>query len=274
GRASVMAGPVSVQGYSGREEDRLLDRAGALTELLHGDTRYPAGTRVLEAGCGVGAQTVTLATRSPGASILSIDLSGESVAAARRRVRAAGAGNVAFQQADIYALPCAPESFDHVFACFVLEHLPRPGEALAALRGALRPGGTLTVIEGDHGSTYFHPESPYARKAIECLVELQARAGGDSLIGRSLYPLLVGAGFEHVEVSPRMVYVDASRPRLVEGFTKRTFTAMVEGVGERALAHGLIDAETWRRGIRDLYRTAEPDGTFCYTFFKAVARKQ
>ena len=81
------------------------------------------------------------------------------------------------------------------------------------------------------------------------------------------------AGFADVHVSPRMVYVDRSRPGLVDGFTRRTFTAMVEGVGERAVAEGLIDAESWARGIRDLYRTAEPDGTFCYTFFKAVARK-
>jgi hypothetical protein len=47
---------------------------------------------------------------------------------------------------------------------------------------------------------------------------------------------------------------------------------MVEGVGARAIAAGMIDAETWARGIRALSRTAEPDGTFCYTFFKAVAR--
>jgi len=262
-----------VHGYSDREKDRLLDQANALTELLHRDTRYPAGAKVLEAGCGVGAQTVTLATRSPGASILAMDISADSLAAARERTRSAGVDNVVFQQADIYALPFAPESFDHVFACFVLEHLPRPGEAVSALTRVVKRGGTITVIEGDHGSTYFHPESPHARKAIECLIELQARAGGDSLIGRSLYPLLVQAGLAHVEVSPRMVYVDASRPELVEGFTRRTFTAMVEGVGARALAGGLIDEDTWKRGIRDLYRTAEPDGTFCYTFFKAVARK-
>ena len=61
------------------------------------------------------------------------------------------------------------------------------------------------------------------------------------------------------------------RPQLAEGFTKNTFTAMVEGVREQALAAGLIDDETWAKGIRDLYRTAEADGTFCYTFFKAVA---
>jgi hypothetical protein len=48
---------------------------------------------------------------------------------------------------------------------------------------------------------------------------------------------------------------------------------MVEGVRERALAEGLVDETTWRKGIEDLYRTAEADGTFCYTFFKAVAKR-
>jgi tRNA A58 N-methylase Trm61 len=46
-----------------------------LVELLHSDTSYPAGSRVLEAGCGVGAQTVTLARNSPGALITSVDIS-------------------------------------------------------------------------------------------------------------------------------------------------------------------------------------------------------
>ncbi len=269
----MAAGPGYVHGYSDREAERLVDQAAALTELLHHDTRYPAGARILEAGCGVGAQTVTLAAQSPGATIVSIDVSPESLAAARERVGAAGLGNVTFEQADLYAAPFPEASFDHAFVCFVLEHLERPGAALAALRRVLRPGGTITVIEGDHGSAYFHPRSAHAQRAIDCLITLQARAGGDSLIGRSLYPRLVEARFADVRVSPRMVYVDASRPHLVEGFTRRTFTAMVEGVGVRALAEGLVDAAAWQQGIRDLYRTAEPDGTFCYTFFKAVARK-
>jgi hypothetical protein len=85
--------------------------------------------------------------------------------------------------------------------------------------------------------------------------------------------LLVKAGFRNVSVSPRMVYSDASRPVFVDGFTKKTFTAMVEGVTEQAVGQGLMDEESWAKGIRDLYRTAEPDGTFCYTFFKAVGIK-
>ena len=259
-----------VHGYDERANERLHDQASTLVEPLHSDTVYPAGSRVLEAGCGVGAQTVTLAQRSPEALFTSIDLSEDSVAAARRRVQDAGLTNVDLRQADIFSLPFDVESFDHVFVCFVLEHLSRPVEALTILRGLLRPGGTITVIEGDHGSTYFHPDSAAAHEAIQCQIDLQRAAGGDSNIGRQVYPLLVQAGFDSVHVAPLMVYVDASRPQLVDGFTRKTFTAMIEGVREDAIAAGLIEPARFDAGIRDLYRTAEADGVFCYTFFKGV----
>jgi len=71
-----------------------------------------------------------------------------------------------------------------------------------------------------------------------------------------------------------MVYVDSSKPDLVEGFTKNTFTAMIEGIRNEALRAGIVDKTIFDNGIRDLYRTAEADGVFCYTFFKAVAAKK
>jgi ubiquinone/menaquinone biosynthesis C-methylase UbiE len=262
-----------VHGYDPRENERLQDQAGALVDLLHSDTVYPSGSKVLEVGCGVGAQTVTLAQRSPGAQLTSVDISAESIAEARRRSDRAGLSNVEFREADIFALPFNAESFDHVFVCFVLEHLSRPLEALAILKGMLRLGGTITVIEGDHGSTYFYPRSLAADAAVQSLVEVQRQAGGNALIGRELYPLLVEAGFESVRVSPRMVYVDSSRPDLVDGFTRKTFTAMIEGVREAAIAAGLLEPEAFDAGVRDLYRTAEADGVFCYTFFKGVATR-
>jgi SAM-dependent methyltransferase len=261
-----------VHGYDVRESDRLYDQAGTLMKLLHADISYPAGSRVLEAGCGVGAQTVTLARNSPEARIVSIDVSAASVAQARAKVEAAGISNVELMQANVFDLHFDPGSFDHVFVCFLLEHLAQPVEALAALQEVLRPGGTITVIEGDHGSAYFHPDSPEAHRAIRTLVELQRRGGGNALIGRQLYPLLVSAGFTDVHVSPRMVYVDSSRPDLVEGFTKKTFTAMVEGVRDAAIESRLTEPEVFDAGVRALYRTAADDGVFCYTFFSGVGR--
>jgi protein-L-isoaspartate O-methyltransferase len=263
-----------VHGYHQRENIRLQDQASTLVELLHSDTCYPAGSRVLEAGCGIGAQTITLARNSPEAHITSIDISLISIVEARKTIEGAGFKNVSFRQGDIFNLPFKPESFDHIFVCFVLEHLARPVEALNCLKNLLKAGGTITVIEGDHGSTYFYPDSEAAHKAIQCQVELQKRAGGNANIGRELYPLLTTAGLAAIRVSPRMIYVDSSRPQLVEGFTKNTFTAMIEGVRESSIEAGLIDEKTFDDGIKGLYRTTETDGVFCYTFFKAVAAKQ
>ena len=83
-----------VHGYSEKEGGRLVDQATTLTDLLHCDTEYPAGSLVLEAGCGVGAQTVTLARKSPGATFVSVDISPDSLAQAKERVRRAGVANV------------------------------------------------------------------------------------------------------------------------------------------------------------------------------------
>jgi SAM-dependent methyltransferase len=262
-----------VHGYQPNENERLQNQARTLTDLLHFDTVYPAGHTVLEAGCGVGAQTVTLAARSPSAQFTSVDINFQSIDAAQQKTRAAGLTNVTFQQADIFSLPFEPESFNHVFVCFVLEHLAQPMQALTRLKRLLKPGGTVTVIEGDHGSTYFHPHSLAAHAAIQCQITLQQQAGGNALIGRQLYPLMNAAGFDQVGVSPRTVYADSSRPDLVDGFTRKTFIAMIEGVRTPAISAGLIKPEDFDDGVRDLRRTMQDDGVFCYTFFKGVGRK-
>ena len=261
-----------VHGYGEREAERLLDQAGAVRGLLHHDTVYAPGESVLEAGCGIGAQTITLARNSPGARFTSIDISEDSLRQAEARILAEGITNVELRRENIFDLPFELASFDHIFVCYVLEHLPNPSEALAALKRVLRPGGTITVIEGDHGSCYWHPSTPESRAAWECLITVQESLGGNSLIGRELYPLLAGAGFRDVIVSPRMVYCDAGNPALKDSFVLRTIIPMVEGVETAAIESGIIDRDTWEAGMHDLYHVhASPQGVFSYTFFKAKA---
>src|SRR4051794_34692154 len=77
-----------VHGYTPAETRRLTDQAQTLADLLHGGTSYAPGSRVLEAGCGVGAQTVQLITRSPGIDLVSVDISEESLTQAKARVAA------------------------------------------------------------------------------------------------------------------------------------------------------------------------------------------
>jgi ubiquinone/menaquinone biosynthesis C-methylase UbiE len=262
-----------VHGYSERESVRLTDQANCLSELLHYDTIFNPGDEILEVGCGTGSQTAIIAKKNPHAHFLSIDHSAESLEQAKKVIEQNKIQNVTFKQTDIFNLPFKNACFDAIFICFVLEHLSAPLKALKKLKRVLKRGGRIIAIEGDHGSAYYHPASPKAQQTIQCQVTLQAKAGGNALIGRQLYPLLKKAIFRDCRVSPRMVYVDASRPQLVKGFTRNTFIAMIEGVKQNALAKGLITASQWKAGIKDLYKTARKHGVFCYTFFKATGKK-
>ncbi len=262
-----------VHGYSNEESDRLVDQANTLADLLHSDTKYPAGSKVLEVGCGVGAQTLILARNNPEVQIVSIDISEESINRAKALMQKEEISNVEFHVADLFNLPFEDETFDHIFICFVIEHLNDPVSALKSLGKILKKDGSITVIEGDHGSCYFYPETKEAIKTWECLIECQKRLNCNPMIGREIYPLLNNSGFKTIQVSPKVVYVDSSKPGLVEGFNKKTIIAMVNGVKDQAIALGMMDIDSWEKGIDDLHKTTEPEGVFFYNFFKGVGKK-
>ena len=160
-----------VHGYSDYEANRLHDQADSLADLLHYDSVWEKGSIILEAGCGIGAQTKIIAPKNKNSKFISIDISSESLDQARNIADSNSIDNVAFQQADIFELPFGDEYFDHIFLSFVLEHIPNPIQALSKLKRVLKTKGTITIIEGDNGSTYFHPDSEAANKAIQCQVE-------------------------------------------------------------------------------------------------------
>ncbi|MEM7574820.1 MAG: methyltransferase domain-containing protein [Bacteroidota bacterium] len=260
-----------IHGYSPTEAQRLQDQATTVADFLHHDAYWPAGSRVLEVGCGVGAQTEIIARQNPEVQFLAIDIAADSLRQAERCIQEQGLKNVRFRCQDVRDLPNQQqEAFDHIFICFLLEHLPNPLAILQQLKRLLKPTGTITLIEGDHGSTFFYPDDEAARKVVAAQVDLQKRRGGNANIGRALHPLLSKAGYAEITVSPRQVYVDASKPQLVEGFIKNTFTAMIQGMAESIVTAKLLSTEEVNAGIAGLLNTAE-EGVFSYTFFKAEA---
>jgi 2-polyprenyl-3-methyl-5-hydroxy-6-metoxy-1,4-benzoquinol methylase len=97
------------------------------------------GKLVLDVGCGMG-RFAEVATRW-GARVIGIDLSAAAEMAARNL---ADRDFVAFQ-ADVFALPFAPESFDLIYSLGVLHHTPDCEQAVKVLKKYLKPGGTLAV---------------------------------------------------------------------------------------------------------------------------------
>jgi len=97
------------------------------------------GKLVLDVGCGMG-RFAEVATRF-GARVVGVDLSAAAEVAAKNL---AGRDFVAFQ-ADVFALPFAPETFDVIYSIGVLHHTPDCEAAVKALDKYLKPGGLLVV---------------------------------------------------------------------------------------------------------------------------------
>ncbi|MBX2871979.1 MAG: methyltransferase domain-containing protein [Saprospiraceae bacterium] len=260
-----------IHGYSQREAQRLRDQATSVSEYLHFDSIWEPGSRVLEIGCGVGAQTRIIAKKNPKVQFTAIDISQKSLDLAQKSIDEEPLTNVDFRLQDVRSLrKHQGDQFDHAFICFFLEHISNPLEILKQVKEIVKKGGTITVIEGDHGSTFFHPEDAQARALVEAQVKLQEKRGGNANIGRALFPLLDKAGYQEIAVSPRQIYVDRSKPKLVDGFIRNTFTAMIQGMSEDLLQEGLVSRAAYQRGIDGLLRTAVSDGVFSYTFFKGT----
>lgn len=263
-----------VHGYTDRETQRLQEQSLILEELLHSGTSYPAGSRVLEVGCGVGAQTLILLRRNPGIHLTSIDMSAESLRKAKSSVEEAGYKNVEFRHENIFKHGLEPGSFDHVFVCFVLEHMDRPVEALKLMMELLREGGTITLIEGDHSSGKWTPETDASRAAWDGLVTSQQLLGHDPDIGKRLLPLMSEAGIDRPRVEPLEVYADQSLPDILDGAINQIIAPMVFSAEKYILEKGLVEPGIWKQGLKDLSDVAsDPKGTFFYSWFKGVGAR-
>jgi SAM-dependent methyltransferase len=111
-----------------------------------------AGARVLDVGCGAGRfAEVALAL---GASVVAIDYS-SAVDACRANLTDA---NLQVAQADVYALPFAPGTFDFVYSLGVIQHTPDVAKTIAALARQVKPGGELVVdVYRRHLKGWLHP---------------------------------------------------------------------------------------------------------------------
>jgi SAM-dependent methyltransferase len=114
----------------------------AALERLVAFADLPAGSRVLDGGCGPGL--VAEAFLRAGHRVLGVDLSEEMVARARARCAAHG-DRARFERQSLHDALQGP--FDAAVSRLVLHHLLDPGAFLRRQAELLRPGGVLLVAD-------------------------------------------------------------------------------------------------------------------------------
>jgi len=101
------------------------------------------GKLILDAGCGTGSKSLALAIANPGAKIIGIDLSEQSIDLAQKRLRYHQIENAEFHVLAIEDLPKLGLQFDYINCDEVLYLFPSIANALRAMKSVLTPRGII-----------------------------------------------------------------------------------------------------------------------------------
>jgi demethylmenaquinone methyltransferase/2-methoxy-6-polyprenyl-1,4-benzoquinol methylase len=109
----------------------------------------PAGSRGLDAGCGIALPTLLLAEAvGPAGHVIGLDLSPELLARAEQIVAQAGlSARISFREGDVRGLPFDDESFDWALSVDCVGYAPLEPLPLAKeLARVVKPGGSVTIL--------------------------------------------------------------------------------------------------------------------------------
>jgi phosphatidylethanolamine/phosphatidyl-N-methylethanolamine N-methyltransferase len=127
------------------------------------------GQRILEVGIGTG---INAPLYPPFCQVTGIDLSASMLERARERVERKDLQNIQLFEMDAADLRFPDESFDIVFACYLMTVVPDPVRVAAEMRRVCRPGGRVVLLN------HFRSTNPLLSRVERVISPLTARAVG------------------------------------------------------------------------------------------------
>lgn len=189
-------------GQQGYERLTVLARSWQpTTSALFDRVRLGEGMRCLDLGCGSGDVTFEMAQHvGPDGSVTGIDMDEVKLGLAREAGAAEGLANVDFRQMNIYEW-AEPDSYDLVYARFVLQHLSHPVDVLRSMWTAVKVGGVVVVEDADFEGSFCDPPHDGFAFWVEAYQRVLERRGGDPLAGRKLHRYFREAGIPEPDVA-------------------------------------------------------------------------
>ena len=146
---------LSVTAVENHFVEGVYDKLAKVYDLVFGPTLHPGrlraiermniqpGERVLEVGVGTG---INLSLYPAHAEITGIDFSDAMLENARVRAARKGLRNARLQQMDAADLKFADNSFDIVYAPYLISVVPDPVQVAQEMRRVCRPGGRIIIL--------------------------------------------------------------------------------------------------------------------------------
>jgi ubiquinone/menaquinone biosynthesis C-methylase UbiE len=263
-----------LHGFTASEQNRLVRQARFLEHRIHDRLPYRRSKRLVEIGCGVGAQTEILLRHFPDLHVTGVDRAKSNLDAARARLSKLSwaAGRFDLVHADAGSLEFEADRFDSAFLCWILEHVGDPALILSETRRVLRPGSPIVVTEVQNASFFLDPYSPNTLAYWMAFNDHQLEIGGDPFVGAKLGNLLQAVGYREIATEVRTIHLDNRTPGERAEFIAYWTELLLSGVPGLEKA-GKVSASVIEGMKRELAQVAhDPNAVFFYSFVQARAQ--
>jgi SAM-dependent methyltransferase len=210
---------------------------------LQRDHRYLAellrpGLSVLDVGCGYGAVTAGIAEAvGPEGFVIGIDCDEAILVVARRENPAVP--NLRFELGDATELTFRSQ-FDVVTAARTLQWISAPDLAIAKMKDALKPSGTLVILDYNMSASLWEPEPPAAfRDFYGAFLAWRKSNFWDNQMADHLPGLFQSAGLVEIESHNHDEIVERGSPHFDEH--ANLWSWVIENMGERIVQAGFLN---------------------------------
>jgi ubiquinone/menaquinone biosynthesis C-methylase UbiE len=263
-----------LHGYSKKEQNRLYKQARFLESHVFEGINLTGRKKLLEVGCGVGAQTEILLKRYPQVNITGIDLSQVQIQQALKHLANYVENNrVNLSVENAEEMSFSSNQFDGAVLIWFLEHVLNPVKILKEVRRVLKPGGVISCSEVFNATLYLSPECPAIMEYWNKFNKHQIKMGGDPYVGVKLGDLLRQVGFTKIELIPRTFCID-SRDKKQRTLMLRYWTELLLSAAPVLLESNKVTPQLFQKMKKELKMLSKNmNTTFYYSYMQAKASK-